>query len=132
HRLWGGPAAAAPSPRVWRRGDSVACARAGWRRGPRGRAGAHRRTRRSALSWCRLCVPHPCAVSFQPSLLGVPVEERPLWPVGGVGDLDARFLEPVADRVGLCPVAYSPSLVAALHLRLHEDVDSCHGGRGLV
>ena len=57
-----------PWPRVWRRGGWAACVRAAWRRGPRARAGAHRRTRPSAPSWCRVCVPRPGAASSQPSI----------------------------------------------------------------
>ena len=60
-------AAAGPWPRAWLRDAWAAYARAGWRRGPRARVCAHRRTRPSAPSWCRVCEPHPDAASFQPS-----------------------------------------------------------------
>ena len=66
---------------------------------------------------------------FPAIYLRVPVEERPLRSVGGIGDLDAGLLEPVADRVGLRPVPSRPGILAALHLRLHQDVDRCHARR---
>ena len=57
----------APWPRVWRPGGWAACARAAWRRGLPARGGAHRRSRPSGPSWCRLCEPRPGVVSFRPS-----------------------------------------------------------------
>ncbi len=48
-------------------------------------------------------------------LLARPVQQRPLRAVGGVGDLDAGLLQPVADLVGQRPVrcARGPARVAA-------------------
>ena len=46
-----------------------------------------------------------------PPLLRVPVEQRPLRSVAGIGDLDAGLLEAIADRVGLRPV--TPALASS-------------------
>ncbi len=47
-----------------------------------------------------------CAAALRVAchLLRVPVQQRPLRSVGGVGDVDACVLEPVANLVGLRPV----------------------------
>jgi hypothetical protein len=60
------------------------------------------------------------------------VQQRPLRSVGGVGDLDARFLEPVPDRVGLGPVPALASVLATLNLRMYQHIDGGQCGRSLV
>lgn len=47
-------------------------------------------------------------------LLGVTTQQRPLWPVGGVGDLDAGSLQPTPDLVGERPVALLAGLFPIL------------------
>src|ERR1700744_5690309 len=58
--------------------------------------------------------------------------QRPLRPIGSVGDLDASILEPIADLVGQLPIALLAGLLAPLHLGAHQHINGCQRGRRLI